>query len=575
MKAPSPLLGFNNNVRHKGRVFHIQTEDSGVKHPHVITHLFADGGRIVRSTKTSYAEYVGDEDMPRKVRALMQEQHKAMFIALRAGKFDHLLEGIPLADAQPGHRPPMESTLSIEVEGDKVAIPRAPQSNPGGPPPATSSSPGRAVPPPTPSTKGAAAPSEVKPVEAKPAPAVVAAAAADAAAPEAEAKAPSVSPNLPPPVPAKPNPVPAVVPTSAPTSTPTSAATSVPKKSPSIPPRNPDPSPGLRHLTPPPRAMPSVPPGPRPAPHQPTLSARPSVPPPLSIGPAGPATTRDSHSPVTAEGDRRSPQPPPLPRDGAPRSDPRAERAEPPIPPAAGSKPRIDTRVEPPPARRSGSLLATLGSGVPSAPKPPSLGATPASPNPLRKPTPPASSALSASLGAGLKPRSDAARELGNAPTQAMAAARPPAGGRAEVPKPPPPRGASGNSPSRPPMSSSLDLDLEALERAAEQGHSPVYRQVHDLPPPPAAVLRTRGTPASYRSLTPPQSGAQSASGAPASQGQGVGGRYAPSRPASIFGNARPQEGSSIFGEDLISEKSLDEVILSYLAEDLDAPPKK
>ena len=52
-------------------------------------------------------------------------------------------------------------------------------------------------------------------------------------------------------------------------------------------------------------------------------------------------------------------------------------------------------------------------------------------------------------------------------------------------------------------------------------------------------------------------------------------GRYAPSRPAAIFANTRPQEGASIFGEDLISEKSLDEVILSYLAEDLDGPGEK
>ncbi len=44
-KAPSPLLGYNTNVRHKGRVFHIQTEDSGVLKPLVISHLFADGGR--------------------------------------------------------------------------------------------------------------------------------------------------------------------------------------------------------------------------------------------------------------------------------------------------------------------------------------------------------------------------------------------------------------------------------------------------------------------------------------------------------------------------------------------------
>jgi hypothetical protein len=44
-------------------------------------------------------------------------------------------------------------------------------------------------------------------------------------------------------------------------------------------------------------------------------------------------------------------------------------------------------------------------------------------------------------------------------------------------------------------------------------------------------------------------------------------------RPASIFATNKPTQGS-IFGEDLISERSLDEVILSYLAEDLDAEKK-
>jgi len=89
----SPLLGFNNNVRHRGRLFHIQTEDSGIKHPHVITHLFMDGGRILKSIKTSYAEHVGSERMAEAVRDLMKEQHKAMFIALRDGHFDRVIEG--------------------------------------------------------------------------------------------------------------------------------------------------------------------------------------------------------------------------------------------------------------------------------------------------------------------------------------------------------------------------------------------------------------------------------------------------------------------------------------------------
>ncbi len=88
MAFRAPLLGYNTNVRHKGKLYHIQTEDSGIDHPHVITHLFADGGRIVASKKTSYAERVGSEGLADQVKKLMQAQHKAMFIALRDGVYD-------------------------------------------------------------------------------------------------------------------------------------------------------------------------------------------------------------------------------------------------------------------------------------------------------------------------------------------------------------------------------------------------------------------------------------------------------------------------------------------------------
>jgi hypothetical protein len=92
VKIISPQLGFNNNVKHKGRVFHVQTEDSGVRHPHVITHLFADGGRILKTMKTSYAEHLNEDNLRDVVQQLMKEQHKAMFVALRDGQFDHIFE---------------------------------------------------------------------------------------------------------------------------------------------------------------------------------------------------------------------------------------------------------------------------------------------------------------------------------------------------------------------------------------------------------------------------------------------------------------------------------------------------
>lgn len=127
-KAQSPLLGFNNNVRHRGHVFHIQTEDSGIKYPHVITHLFADGGRILKSIKTSYAEYLGSENLQETVRNLMKEQHKSMFIALRDGQFDELLdEGTPKAE------PPAKSVASapaVKAEEPEPAAEPAPAPEP-------------------------------------------------------------------------------------------------------------------------------------------------------------------------------------------------------------------------------------------------------------------------------------------------------------------------------------------------------------------------------------------------------------------------------------------------------------
>jgi hypothetical protein len=87
-RGQSPLVGYNTNVRHKSKLYHIQTEDSGVSHPHIITHLFADGGRIVASKKTGYAQHVGAETLHEIVKKLMQEQHKAMFIALRDCAYD-------------------------------------------------------------------------------------------------------------------------------------------------------------------------------------------------------------------------------------------------------------------------------------------------------------------------------------------------------------------------------------------------------------------------------------------------------------------------------------------------------
>ncbi len=106
-KAQSPQLGYNTNIRHKGKLFHLQTEDSGILKPHVMTHLFADGGRIVKSQKTSYVHLLETEDLSTQVKKLMQDQHKAMFLALRNGQFD---------EAAGLTAPPPQATEVVEAD---------------------------------------------------------------------------------------------------------------------------------------------------------------------------------------------------------------------------------------------------------------------------------------------------------------------------------------------------------------------------------------------------------------------------------------------------------------------------
>ncbi len=84
--------GFNHNIKHKGRVFHIQTEDSGVANPHIITHLFV-GGNILASKKTTYADIVGQDQYENAVKSMMEEQHKQMLRNLINGVYDQIETG--------------------------------------------------------------------------------------------------------------------------------------------------------------------------------------------------------------------------------------------------------------------------------------------------------------------------------------------------------------------------------------------------------------------------------------------------------------------------------------------------
>jgi hypothetical protein len=79
------LIGYNTNVPYKGTIYHVQTEDSGLKSPVIITLLYLKG-TILASKKTNYSHLVASPDYKEKVTELMKEQHKAMLRELIAGR---------------------------------------------------------------------------------------------------------------------------------------------------------------------------------------------------------------------------------------------------------------------------------------------------------------------------------------------------------------------------------------------------------------------------------------------------------------------------------------------------------
>ncbi len=110
------LVGYNTNVPYKGKLYHIQTEDNGLKNPVVITLLYYKG-TILASKKFSYADIASSLDYKEKVRELMKEQHKSMMKELiRGAHTAHLDQNAgdgppqeidePKADAQEKQRPP-------------------------------------------------------------------------------------------------------------------------------------------------------------------------------------------------------------------------------------------------------------------------------------------------------------------------------------------------------------------------------------------------------------------------------------------------------------------------------------
>lgn len=80
------ITGFNTDVKFRGLVYHVQTEDKGKVNPLIETLIYR-GGEILASRRLPYAELIRDADAEAAIGRLMEEQHKAMILEVKRGSF--------------------------------------------------------------------------------------------------------------------------------------------------------------------------------------------------------------------------------------------------------------------------------------------------------------------------------------------------------------------------------------------------------------------------------------------------------------------------------------------------------
>lgn len=107
------ITGFNTDIKHNEKVYHVQTEDKGVGNPYIESLVYV-GGEILASKKTSYAEQLKSGIDDKWIGGLMEQQHRTMIAAIKRGRFDGPADVTKTAQptgSHPAIPPPTESSV--------------------------------------------------------------------------------------------------------------------------------------------------------------------------------------------------------------------------------------------------------------------------------------------------------------------------------------------------------------------------------------------------------------------------------------------------------------------------------
>jgi hypothetical protein len=85
------ITGFNTDVLHGDRMYHVQTEDRGTKENPVVESLVYIGGTVIAQKLTPYGDRVQQGANEATIAALIKRQHQVIIAAIKADRIEDLI----------------------------------------------------------------------------------------------------------------------------------------------------------------------------------------------------------------------------------------------------------------------------------------------------------------------------------------------------------------------------------------------------------------------------------------------------------------------------------------------------
>lgn len=114
------ITGYNTDVRHGNRIFHVQTEDKGLSNPRIETLIYV-GGEILDSCRGSYEDLVACGRVSEgEIQARMDEQHKGVIREIKNGRYDTTPQDLDHGEERVFNERPLDQAILeyLQQEGE-------------------------------------------------------------------------------------------------------------------------------------------------------------------------------------------------------------------------------------------------------------------------------------------------------------------------------------------------------------------------------------------------------------------------------------------------------------------------